>query len=387
MKHACMTPNLHLRQCNPHMDVFEQPLNVVTDCSPFAFRSVYQGAFAKGIGGTQVYVLLWGQASELAMPLPPVLEREAITYWPGGGGELDGDLLPTRADGYYIAGSWNKYQAQAMKKDGEGSYYFMMTMGENRFEKFQIWLDGDSSRPLYPDLLRGGQGSKVLGPPTLGGGDEDTEEGAVTERAVEDIHSGLAPCWLIDGRTKQFMVKGTQMALKRGLRADAQSKALAELDVDSVVEAGTEDTASPGDTFNINGKFRVVMWQKLADLEKAPYLPGSYYVAGAFTDWVPKEMSCVDRDSGTFSFNAEAAYGGNEFQILRDADWSQVFYPDPQTGLVGGPEEAEFSYGSYWHLPKASLGTTFKIEFQRAVTDAEDSPTVTISKADLRLGM
>jgi len=137
--------------------------------------------------------------------------------------------LPTRADGYYIAGSWNMYKPQAMKKDGEGSYYFMMTMGENCFEKFQIWLDGDSSRPLYPDLMRGGQGSKVLGPPTFGG-DEDTEEGA--EQVVEDIHSGMAPCWLIDGRTKQYMVKGTQMALAKGLSKSAQSKALAELDVE-----------------------------------------------------------------------------------------------------------------------------------------------------------
>merc|ERR1711862_290358 len=100
------------------------------------------------------------------------------------------------------------------------------------------------------------------------------------------------------------------------------------------------------------------MGQKLADVEKAPCVPGSYYVVGAFTDWIPKEMS---ETSGVYSLNVEATYGANEFQILRDADWSQVFYPDSQSGLVGGPEEAEFSYGMYWYLPRNSIGKTFKI--------------------------
>ncbi|CAE7496891.1 ppsA, partial [Symbiodinium pilosum] len=61
-------------------------------------------------------------------------------------------------------------QAEPMEPEGNGTYTYVVVLGETRFEQFQIWLDGESHRVLHPGHAKGFKDTTVFGPDSMGHG-------------------------------------------------------------------------------------------------------------------------------------------------------------------------------------------------------------------------
>merc|ERR1711879_145144 len=94
--------------------------------------------------------------------------KQPIAFWPRGGGDLDDKLKARR--GYYVCGTMTKWETVMMKERNK-EHSFTFTMGENRWEDFQVWLDGDSKKIIVP-----GEAGGIDGP--FDGGDEPASLGA-----------------------------------------------------------------------------------------------------------------------------------------------------------------------------------------------------------------
>lgn len=348
-----VAPNLHLRQANPHMDAFDQPCGFATDCLEYRMQSSFVGIMSRGFGGSNVYLLTWGQVNvdKVPPPAPPSL-KDSILYWPGGGGELEGDMRPSKT--YTIVGSWSLWGVtEPMDVEGDGMYSFTVTLGENRWEQFQIWLDGDSARALHPAQAKASKDSPVSGP---------SAEAA-----------GLN--WQIDGRGEIVGVPAEQGG--------------ARLDYHSIANA---DSGQPGDQYRIHlcvaGRWRTVTWEKLqagAPKEEAPVsMSGRYFVTGTWNDWSLQDMES-DPATGGFFADALLLRNGGEFQIVRNKDWSQVFYPNKpkatsqDSSEVLGPDD--LGHGLNWFLD-GKAGDTFRIQFQRSVATGQDAKAVSWTRTE-----
>mmetsp|Transcript_131790 Transcript_131790/g.328657 ORF Transcript_131790/g.328657 Transcript_131790/m.328657 type:complete len:1027 (+) Transcript_131790:74-3154(+) len=361
-RYGFMSPSLHLKQANPMFDTFEHPLDIMSESLEFPFRSTFNGVKARGLGGSNVYLLSWGILAEqqrfAAEDSDDRFPRKKAlpTFWPGGGGELEEHMQPRRKDGYFIAGTWSQWQGgQKMDPEGNDVYTATVTLGENRWEKFQIWLDGDPERALHPGEPKAPQGTAVAGPGT------DTGEPTPVASA-----STLAPSWLLDGRSWL------------GGPSDGQAEPAAE----------NPNVGEPGEQYivrlEVAGRWRMVTWEKVATRALQAVAARSsaigsrsrYFVATSWSGWELEEMTADSATPGLYSIDVILdAYGGGEFQIVRDRDWDQAFYP-PYTGVqdgssaaVLGPDDSGMDIG--W-LIKGYKGDAFRIEFQRTLESGED---------------
>lgn len=124
-----------------------------------------------------------------------------------------------------------------MKKEGDGVYACMVTLGDELFEEFQILLDGGSNKVLHPSTPYAPKGTSVQGPDS---GDQS---------------AGLT--WLIDGRISGLptladtdKLKGTEAMKALGFKED-------ELPQDA--EVGTKYKVR----LHVAGKWRSVDWERL----------------------------------------------------------------------------------------------------------------------------
>jgi len=110
-----------------------------------------------GWGGTQAHAICSGFVQpEYVAPPKPAWQLQTFSFWPGGGGQLEDDARPTNA--YEIAGSWNAWQySEPMESEGGGVFSYTLRLGANRFEQFQIWLDGDLKRVFIRRCIEGPQ--------------------------------------------------------------------------------------------------------------------------------------------------------------------------------------------------------------------------------------
>jgi len=115
-----MSPNKHLRQINPHVDAFDNPCMFTTECVEFRMKSSFTGTMARGFGGTNVYVISFGQVDPMKVSERRPEGQAMLAFWPGGGGVLDQDMLPEKT--YYIVGSFNRWgDCLPMEREGDGS--------------------------------------------------------------------------------------------------------------------------------------------------------------------------------------------------------------------------------------------------------------------------
>jgi len=121
-----------------------------------------------------------------------------------------------------------------------------------------------------------------------------------------------------------------------------------------------------------------VTWEKIrqAALKNQPApvaLPSRYYIAGDFNSWTPQEMTSDPFTPGLFTIDIKLTNAHRaDFQIVRNEDWQQCFYPnypgasteDPATVL--GPDDMGPGLGLFWSV-HGKLGDNFRVEFQRIV--------------------
>merc|ERR1719272_1914802 len=131
-----MTPQVHLKQANPHLDVFGTPLCIVDEAIEFKSTCSFVGVMSHGFGGTNVYALAMGNLDDSKMPEKDVKAeaKAAVAYWPGGGGKIDHENMPNK--GYYVVDTWGDgalwSEPEPMTAEGVAGFGFTITLGENR---------------------------------------------------------------------------------------------------------------------------------------------------------------------------------------------------------------------------------------------------------------
>mmetsp|Transcript_36372 Transcript_36372/g.104550 ORF Transcript_36372/g.104550 Transcript_36372/m.104550 type:complete len:1037 (+) Transcript_36372:111-3221(+) len=361
--YANNSPSVHLKTLNPHIDLGESAVMINNESLAYRGRSAFHGFSSRGLGGTMVHGIVWYHADERKVRVNQSRrERQVFNFWPGGGGVLEAGRRP--AHGYYIVGSWGQWeQVDEMAKTGDGSYTFTVTLGVNRFESFQIWLDGDDDRILHPSSPSAPSGSVVSGP-------SEPQEA-----------EGLR--WMIDGRAHPWAV--------------AEGEGQGALQAESRDEMVTRDQGNVGDQYEVKlliaGKYRAVSWQKVrsgtirSSGDLVPYVAGKYYFAGAWNGWAFEEMVESPTGPGIYTADVTLGFGSREFVVLRNKDWQQVFCPSSLAasrtasgGEVVGP--VDLSSGLTWSLDGRS-GESFVVEFQRSFEDGQDLRLVSWRRKEL----
>eukprot|EP00811_Abedinium_folium_P014265 NODE_2327_length_2235_cov_10.299810.p1 GENE.NODE_2327_length_2235_cov_10.299810~~NODE_2327_length_2235_cov_10.299810.p1 ORF type:complete len:660 (-),score=172.84 NODE_2327_length_2235_cov_10.299810:255-2234(-) len=283
--HTTITPMLHLRYINPHIDIgiCSRPAALLTEVVPFLMDSTYVGIQAQSIGGTNVHVLVWGQdrSDEREHNFG---ELRSINYWPGQSlDELAPELMPVT--GYYISGTFSSWQPRLMVSEADKTHSFVLTLGENRWEAFQVWIDGDPYRALYPEVSPGGRWRRVKGPePTL-----------------------RAHSWCIDGRSNSTEYPAEKIGKQYKV------------------------------TLHVNGNWQSVDWLRLDDAGlKAPE-PSTFQVAGIWTDWELEEMKPDNAKPGCHNYLLRVVRGEPpRFMIIRNRDWLQAIHECGTGYAIGG---------------------------------------------------
>lgn len=348
IRYSCHQPVAHTRlKADILCDDDAENCLITTEALEFRSRCAYVGCIGYGVGGTNAYVGLWGKMDKDVHYADPHLGAKAsekIRYWPAGGGGLDPALQPRRD--YYIVGTMTNWEPVVMRPGSNGQFTYQMNLGENRWEKFQIWLDGDKTRRLHP-----GKGiHSCIGPENVDG----------------------SSCWWINGRPGVHVHDGHE-------------------------EITTPDTGLIGTKYTIalriTGKYRSVEWARLEPsdkdkqaIESAP-LKGSeanYFLSPA---WMGHhDLEKMEKDPsvpGRYFIDIRLPVSFNAFQIVREGDWDQVIYPrDPEAGPdvpVCGPDH--MSADLYWLL-HSHPGETYRISFVRTSQAGLDSMKVSWERLD-----
>lgn len=285
------------------------------------------------------------------------MSKEAIVFWPGGGGELEDRAQPNKS--YTIVGSWTGFEEpQEMTAVSRGTYAFTVTLGPHCFEIFQIRLDGDEDKVLHPGV-RGGQKDMVV-------------------RGPEKADKSKDLFWTIDGRKQSYASAPGTLALKDG---DSTGMELAIL---SGGGSQQEDLGKPGDQYkiylNIMGSYRTVSWEKLMKEGTgdelvpltAPYEEGKYCIMASWNCWTFEEMTPDESTPGLYHTEVKLKRAGTIFQINRNEDWNQMIYPATPYARGGGAEEVcgPDNLGSVYNwCIDGKAGEVYQIDFQRVYTE------------------
>merc|ERR1711957_708062 len=156
------------------------------------------------------------------------------------------------------------------------------------------------------------------------------------------------------------------------------------------VDVAGRDVGKPGDKYHVklhvSGKWRTVTWDKIRQASELASVPaGDFYVCASWNDFTFQRMEPNKSTPGLFQLDVPLRTKGSptlshgEFQIVRNRDWNQSFYPadagsrNDKTCKVAGPDGE--GNGLMWELSGAP-GETFRIEFQRTVDREEDVKSV-----------
>lgn len=226
---GAQTATVHLSCENPLSGLSQHTANIADEALAFQRYSAYAGVSSFGCG-TNVHALAFGVITAGVAQQEGLTgsRRVTLAFWPGGGGALGPHEKPDRA--YFIKGSWSRWEeAELMQDEGGGCFGFTAVLGVAGWETFQIWLDGDPCRVLFPPTYRAGQGTQVCGP----GSDSDGR------------------CWLIDAYSS-FELPAPEHQ-EQGLRMQLHESA--------------ESGGRPGDRYHIQvqvaGKWRKIHWHRL----------------------------------------------------------------------------------------------------------------------------
>lgn len=316
-------PHLHLRTLNPNIDLDDStPLLMQTETLPYRALNSYHGVTALSQNGTNAHVTMWGSVDETRVTLTArSLVAQELCYWPAGGGKLQAGAKAVI--GYFIAGSWSGWDSIEMVTEDSGLFTHVVTIGDNRFEDFQIWLDGDRERALCPGAAQAMHGSAVDGPVRY-------EEGTVWTIASSNPGDRYKVC------------------------------------------------------LRINGKFRAVTWSRVYEAtdkdEIQQSASSSYFIAGNANGWELQKMQRSEDTPGLFTVQiGPLPPAGGSFVIVRNGDWNQTFHAsvyakDEVHGPVGNGEHVQ-----PFELP-SSMGDVFRVEFRRIIDFGVDNKTITWEK-------
>lgn len=388
LEKALHGPVLHLRQfleLPEDESEAHQRLLCLTEVIEAKGYAQIVGVSSFGSTGTNCHCLLRGDKAEAQTEPRPAVP---LTWWPGG---MQKEESPP-ADGYYVAGTWTAWQWPCkMDEEAPGVFGYTLTMGENNWESFQVWLEQDPKRVLHPAVPAAPRESTVVGPESVG----------------RDLS------WYITGRREEVRLINEVQAMKRRMALAAASW---EGDGPPVSEPrlvvafpnddrppGAEDVedetgmpvvnlneglvGQPGDKYRIRlhvrGKYYRLEWSKVTeeaedakDSEERVYVH-KYTVTGDHNYWTFEDMEASEEEEGLYCAKVQLLRENSRFQIYRDADWEQAFYPSvPDGGAdaeVLGPDG--LGHGKNWRLT-GQVGDYFRIELRRRIVEGQDCRSI-----------
>lgn len=351
---AAGSPNCHLLVLNPHMDTNGYPTIFDTEMCDYGNNSGYSGVSSFGFGGANARGDVWCRA-QVGYRKTGKIDYDKIDFitvtCPFDDGDinyLDGRAVyagpndrfqkgPYHADGLrdefdtydysnyqykgeyilkpnevgqqmddqglpmFVRGSWSKFSScdEMVEDDDEpGRWTALVTLGETRFERFEIVINQKDQLVLFPIIDGGNERTRIIGP------EPNTSK----------------KYWYIDGR-------------------------------DDEVPAGTAYRI----TFQWADPYRV-SWERV-DEEGPKQERHHYEVQGTMSAWKNRRMKSVPGvEDGNAAFEYEVLLGNTgleRFRFCRDGDENQMIYPrepfGPHTlhgGVARGPD-------ALWHKDKA----------------------------------
>mmetsp|Transcript_12769 Transcript_12769/g.38172 ORF Transcript_12769/g.38172 Transcript_12769/m.38172 type:complete len:410 (-) Transcript_12769:566-1795(-) len=359
-------PSLHLRRLSPQVEeAAMEALGLHSESLPCRLPRNFVGVSSRGLGGTVTHAIVTGEVSEArdlphVQPLAPgAVGPDSLAFWPAGNGTTEDD----HQHEYCIVGSWSGWkEPEPMVCEGGGVYGCTVVLGENCFEQFNFLLDGDPELVLYPNRPKAPSSSRACGP--------------------DDIGHTLS--WMIDARPQWVEVPASEEGAEVPANT-AVSKVRYMLDPSTTA-------GSPGDRYHVRlrvaGQWRAVDWQRLGGPEAGGrgrvQAAADYYLVGSWNDWEVephKPMVPDAEEEGVFYRDVCLTHFGlNEFQILRNGDWDQVFYPAEPRMTASHPGDPalgpdDCGDGLNWALD-GSRGDLFRVRFSRIRKDGIDTCSV-----------
>eukprot|EP00931_Biecheleriopsis_adriatica_P009810 TRINITY_DN110897_c0_g1_i1.p1 TRINITY_DN110897_c0_g1~~TRINITY_DN110897_c0_g1_i1.p1 ORF type:complete len:557 (-),score=133.11 TRINITY_DN110897_c0_g1_i1:184-1653(-) len=256
-------------------------------------------------------------------------------------------------------------------------------MGENNWERFQVWVDEDPDKVLHPLHEDSNRECKVAGP-----------EGRVDK----------ALSWRISGKCEQVrLINEEQAARLEETTTQEELFSYAVAFGGNYVPAGVEKGAGieamplvdtnagmegkPGDMYRIrlhvHGEYKRLEWSKargvdaVAPLGKRRFVH-RYHIIGDHSYWDFQEMQELAKEKGVYTAEVRLLKETSSFQIFRDGDFSQGFYPKEvlehgDSSEVLGPDE--FGHGKNWKIT-GKVGDVFRVTFKRRVRKGEDQRSI-----------
>lgn len=334
--------------------------------------------------GTNVCMMLRGRVPHQNDDFSPFKVKvtpsgKPLNWWPGGPAKEA--KAPLR--GYFIIGTWTNWQfSSPLVEEEPGVYGYTMTMGDNSYELFQIWVDEDEEQALHPPNPKDVNFSKVEGPDTV----------------KRDMS------WIIDSRaeTVRLLNEDQIAALKesglekqeyrnvcayRGSHVPDNQKSWEEM---PLMQLNQQDAGKPGDKYRIRlhcrGKYKLVEWSKVTgvhalDVVEEDKFVHKFNIIGDHNYWTFEEMDVDEKDPSSHSKVIHLLKDSSSFQLYRDGNWEQGFFPEKAKGSTSdniiGPSGDGF--GLNWVI-EGKLGDKFNVKFRRYVVDGEDRKTVSWEK-------
>lgn len=345
-------PSVHLQVRSPHMDLESQPLHFVSEIAEFCSKSAFCCVTSKGFGGSVAHVITWGSVEKTLHKDPERSESmRGISFWPGGGGVLEGEAQPRRA--YTIVGSWSAWQEpQDMEEEeADGEFGYTVTIGEHRLEQFHIRLDGDATKVLHPTTPQAANNTQVVGPSPCAG----------------DLY------WTIDCRPREHdHVAGGMRPHQPNGHINGELEHEGE---DDILNDGTPGRA--GDKYRVRlrvqGKWRAVSWERLPRervQNEVPAIRSRYFIVANWNTWqLDQEMQPDPEIQGLFRIEVHLVRTCGEFQIVVNRDPDQVLVPSAEEygegtpSPVTGPYTALQARGTNWFVD-GKPGDIFVFEYR-----------------------
>lgn len=348
LTHSCWIPNVHLRVANSHFDVAGFPAHFPTEVTDLGSEVGIKGANGFGFGGTNTHIVVWSRCLSGNRPtgLQKNLDTSKLTYvtvpcpqclgpmdWLSGSAvypdacdrtvdssKLQKAAIRTEFATYdlcsycyegeyeyltglpediknpgktiYICGTWNAFsEMDEMTLGSDGSYEYVVKLGDTCIEGFYFTLEKDYSQAIYPIDKRAGQMIRVVGP--------------------DQWRNGRA--WSIDGRKSEATVFVIRFTWMDGRRSVGWEPATAE-----------------------------------RHLNRASTYTHRYFIYGTWNGERAVKMNQNSEDPNLWEYTVRMHDPDMECQwhFRRDRDKEQMIYPEktmketPTTMAVLGPDHA-----------------------------------------------
>jgi len=374
LEHGVHGPQIHLREMMDaqldDMDDQQRALRMLflTEATEARGYAQIYGVSSFGRSGSNCHQVILGEK-----PTPPQQPQfRSVQWWPGSKRAQKEAWRVLR--GYYLVGTMTAWtDGLRMEEESEGVYGYTLTMGDNNWEKFQIWIDEDPDKVLHPK------------------NPNDISE-SIIEGPSSDVSQVL--CWKISGAKEEVrFVNEVQFQALEESGVSVQGPECLVAFGGSYVPPNTEDDimkmpvvnlnagleGQPGDKYRIRlyiqGAYKRIEWTKAKGVDAvAPIgrrlFQHKFSVIGDHSHWLFEDMEEVKK--GAYSIKVQILKSPSNFQIYRDRDFDQGFYPD-EAGEILGPDDC--GQGFHWKL-EGEAGDIFEITFERMVRRKEDKKSI-----------